>query len=43
MASTQAVQLPEPEVEKVETAKPLPKPETKEAPFVIRLVQVIPC
>jgi len=43
MASTQTVQLHAPEVEKVEPAKPMPKPETKSTPFVIRLVQVIPC
>jgi hypothetical protein len=41
MASPQPVVAPQPE-ERVETARPLPKPEKKETPFVFKAVSVIP-
>jgi hypothetical protein len=42
MASPQTVALPEPEIERVETVHPLPQPERKETPFVIRLAASVP-
>jgi hypothetical protein len=42
-SSPQTVPLPEPEVEKIETARLLPQPEKKETPFVIKAVSAIPC
>jgi len=40
--STQTVQVPEREPEQLETARPLPKPETKETPFVIKIATAVP-
>jgi hypothetical protein len=41
-SSTQTVQLPEREPELLETVRPLPQPETRETPFVIKLSTAIP-
>jgi hypothetical protein len=41
-SSRQTFQIPEREPERVETARPLPKPETKERPFVIKISTAIP-
>ncbi len=42
VSSSQTVQVPEREPEQLETARPLPQPETKETPFVIKLSTAIP-
>ena len=41
-SSTQTVQVPEREPEQVETARPAPRPETKETPFVIKVATAVP-
>ena len=41
-SSTQTVRVPEREPEQADTAQPLPQPERKETPFVIKLGSVIP-
>jgi hypothetical protein len=41
-STTQAIPLPNPDVESRETARPLPEPKTKETPFVIKLGSAIP-
>ncbi|HYK41841.1 MAG TPA: hypothetical protein VE007_05575 [Thermoanaerobaculia bacterium] len=41
-SSTQASPVPVPEVEKIESAQPVPQPERKDAPFSIKLLGGIP-
>ncbi len=40
-SSTQPFVVPEPEVK--EAVHPLPEPKPAETPFVIRLIQIVPC